>query len=191
MKPFRFGACQVYLTLLIIGLTAFCFNTGSIGQVAFKIGVVNTQEVLEGSAKAKDATDLLQAASERLKTKVQRLVDEIRTLQEKKVKTEIFVEQAQTADLNNEIRLKQQEYQREVEIGQQALLEREQELMEPIYNSLQELIVKVGEAENFDIILEKRLITLYVKKDYDLTQQLIGLLNEDNNQNDENDENPE
>ena len=74
--------------------------------------------------------------------------------------------------------MKQQEYQREVEIGQQALLEKEQELMEPIYNNLQELIVKVGESEDYDIILEKRLITLYVKKDHDLTQQLIGLMNE-------------
>lgn len=185
MKPFRLGAYQARLTLLlIIGLTVLCFSAGSIGQESFKIGVVNTQEVLESSKEATDATELLQAASERLKTKLQQLGDEIRTLQEKKAKTELFVEQAQTADLDNEIRLKQQEYQREVEIGQQALLEKEQELMEPIYNSLQELIVKVGESENFDIILEKRLITLYVKKEHDLTQQLIGLMNE-NNENSE------
>ena len=185
MKPFRLGAYQTRLTLsLIIGLTALCFSAGSIGQESFKIGVVNTQEVLESSKEATDATDLLQAASERLKTKLQQLGDEIRTLQEKKAKTELFVERAQTADLDNEIRLKQQEYQREVEVGQQALLEKEQELMEPIYNRLQELIVKVGESEDFDIILEKRLITLYVKKEHDLTQQLIGLMNE-NNENSE------
>ena len=185
MKPFRLGAYQARLTLLlIIGLTVLCFSAGSIGQESFKIGVVNTQEVLESSKEATDATELLQAASERLKTKLQQLGDEIRTLQEKKAKTELFVEQAQTADLDNEIRLKQQEYQREVEIGQQALLEKEQELMEPIYNNLQEMIVKVGESENFDIILEKRLITLYVKKEHDLTQQLIGLMNE-NNENSE------
>ena len=154
-------------------------KSGNIGQESFKIGVVNTQEVLEGSKEAIDVTELLQAASERLKTKLQQLEDGIRTLQGKKAKAELFVEKAQTADLDNEIRLKQQEYQREVEIGQQALLEKEKELMEPIYNSLQELIVKVGEAEDFDIILEKRLITLYVKKEYDLTQQLSGLMNED------------
>ena len=187
MKPFRLGAYQARLTLLLISLTAFCFSSGSIGQVSFKIGVVNTQEVLENSKEATDATELLQAASERLKTKLQQLGDEIRTLQEKKAKTELLVERAQTADWDNEIRLKQQEYQREVEVGQQALLEKEQELMEPIYNSLQELIVKVGESEDFDIILEKRLITLYVKKEHDLTQQLISLMNK----GDKNDENPE
>ncbi|MDE0556620.1 MAG: OmpH family outer membrane protein [Candidatus Poribacteria bacterium] len=179
MKSFQLRACKARLVLLLsVFFAAFCLSSGSIGQESFKIGVVNTQVVLEGSQQATDATDILKAASERLRTKLDTLGEEIRTLQEKKAKTELFVEQAQTADLDNEIRLKQQEYQREVEIGQQALLEKEQELMEPIYNSLQELIIKVGESENFDIILEKRLITLYVKEEFDLTQRLIGLMNE-------------
>jgi Skp family chaperone for outer membrane proteins len=179
MNSLQLGACKAHLTiLLIVSLAAFCFSSGSIGQESFKFGVVNTQVVLESSQNATDATEILQSASERLRTKLQGIGDDIRMLTEKKAKTELFVEEAQTADLDNEIRLKQQEYQREVEIGQQALLEKEQELMEPIYNSLQELIVKVGESENFDIILEKRLITLYVSEKYDLTQRLIGLMNE-------------
>lgn len=182
MKSLQLGACKARLTMLLVVFIAFCFSTGSIGQESFKFGVVNTQEVLESSQKATEATEILQSASERLKTKLQGLGDDIRNLQEKKAKAELFVEQPQTTDLDNEIRLKQQEYQREVEIGQQALLEKEQELMEPIYNSLQELIVKVGESENFDIILEKRLITLYVSEKYDLTQRLIGLMNEETNE---------
>ena len=186
MKSLQLGACEARLTMLLtIALVAFCFSPSSIGQESFKIGVVNTQIVLEGSKQATDATNILKAASERLKAKLDKLGEEIRTLQEKKAKTELFVERAQTADMDNEIRLKQQEYQREVEIGQQALLEKEQELMEPIYNSLQELIVKVGKSENFDIILEKRLITLYVKEDFDLTQRLIGLMNEETNETSE------
>ena len=89
--------------------------------------------------------------------------------------------------MNNEILQKQQEYQREREMGQQALLEKERELLEPIYKSLEDLIIKVGKDENYDIILEKRLITLYVKEKYDLTKRLIELMNE----NGENGENPE
>lgn len=180
MKSIRLGACEARLTILLLVSVAILFSSsGSIGQESFKIGVVNTQIVLEGSQQATDATEILKAASERLRTKLERLGGEIQTLQEKKAKTELFVEQAQTADLDNEIRLKQQEYQREVEVGQQALLGKEQELMEPLYNSLQELIVKVGQSENFDIILEKRLITLYVKEEFDLTQRLVGLMNEE------------
>ena len=185
MKSLQLGAREARLTLLLVFLTAFCLSTGSIGQESFKLGVVNTQVVLESSKKATEATEILQSASERLKTKLQGLGDEILNLQEKKAKTELFVEDAQTANLDNEIRLKQQEYQRQVEIGQQALLEREQELMEPIYNNLQAIIVKVGESENFDIILEKRLITLYVSEKYDLTQRFIDLMNEETEENPE------
>ena len=186
MKSFRLSACKARLTLLIITIVAFCFfSSGSIGQEAFKIGVVNTEEVLKGSAAATKATDTLRAAGEKLQKKLQDIADAIRTLQEKKAKTELFVEEAQTADLDNEILQKQQEYQRERDMGQQALIEKERELLEPIYKGLEDLIAKVGKDDNFDIILEKRLVTLYVKEEYDLTQRFIGLMNEDKNENPE------
>ena len=187
MKSFRLGACKARLTILIISIVAFCFGSGSIGQEAFKIGVVNTEEVLKGSEAATKATETLRAAGEKLQKKLQGIADEARTLQEKKAKTELFVEEAQTADLNREILQKQQEHQRELEIGQQALIEKEKELLEPIYKGLEDLIIKVGKDENYDIILEKRLITLYVKDEYDLTKRLTDLMNE----NAENGENPE
>lgn len=187
MKSLRLGACEARLTLLLILIAVFCFSSGSIGQEAFKFGVVNTEEVLKGSEEATKATEILRAAGERLQKKLQGIADEARTLQEKKAKTELFVEDAQTAELNNEILQKQQEHQRELEMGQQALVEEERKLLEPIYKKLEELIIKVGETENYDLILEKRLITLYVKEEYDLTKQLIDLMNEDK----ENDENPE
>ena len=187
MKSLWLRASEARLTLLIIFIAAFCFSPGSIGQEAFKIGVVNTEEVLKGSEAATKATETLRAAGERLQKKLPGIADKARTLQEKKAKTELFAEDAQTADLDKEILETQQEHQRELEIGQQALLEKERELLEPIYKSLEDLIIKVGKEDNYDIILEKRLITLYVKEEYDLTKRLTDLMNEDN----ENNENPE
>ena len=187
MKSLRWGAYQARLTLLFIVITAFSFSTGSIGQEAFKLGVVNTEEVLKGSEEATKAAETLRAAGERLQKQLQEKADAIRTIQEQKAKTQLFVEDAQTADLDNQILQLQQEYQRDREIGQQALLEKERELLEPIYKALEELIINVGKAENYDIILEKRLITLYVKEEYDLTKKFIELMN----QNNENGENPE
>jgi len=178
MNSLQLGAFKAHLTLLIISLTAFCLMSGSIGQESFKFGVVNTQEVLEGYKKATEAAELLKSEGKRLESKLKQLADEIQTLQEKKTRTEQFIEDADTANVDNEIRFRQQEYQLQVERGQQDLLKKEQELMEPIYNALQELIVKIGESEGFDLILEKRLITLYVSEKYDLTQRLIGLINE-------------
>ena len=190
MKSLRLGAYKAHLTLLFIFIVAFSFSTGSIGQEAFKIGVVNTEEVLKGSEEATKAAETLRVAGERLQNKLQEKADAIRTIHDQKTKTELFVEDAQTADLENQIIQLQQEYQRERELGQQALLEKERELLEPIYKALEELIINVGKAENYDIILEKRLITLYVKEEYDMTQKFIGLMNE-NEKNGENGEKSE
>ena len=187
MKSFRLGACEARLTLLIVAIVAFCFNSGSIGQEAFKIGVVNTEEVLKGSEAATKATDTLRTAGEKLQKKLQNIAEDVRMLQEKKTKTELFVDEAQTADLDQEILAKKQDHQRELEDGQRALVEKERELLEPIYKSLEDLIIKVGTDENYDILLEKRLVTLYVKEKYDLTKRLTDLMNEDK----KNDENPE
>ena len=193
MKSFQLRAREARLTLLIISIAAFCFSSGSIGQEAFKIGVVNTEEVLKGSNEAMKATEILRAAGEKLQNNLERIAGEVRTLQRQKAKRELFVEETQTADLNNEILQKQQEYQRTREDGQKALLDKERELLEPIYKKLEDLIIKVGKDENFDIILEKRLITLYVKEKYDLTKRLIELMNAEkkNDENEKNNENPE
>ncbi len=178
MKSLRWGAREARLTLLFILIVTFSFSTGSIGQEAFKLGVVNTEEVLKGSEEATKATETLRAAGERLQKQLQETADAVRTIQEQKAKTQLFVEDAQTADLDNQILQLQQEYQRDREIGQQALLDKERELLEPIYKSLEELIIKVGQTENYDIIFEKRLVTLYAKDEHDLTKKLIELMNE-------------
>lgn len=166
------------LLMLTVLIATLCLISGSIGQESFKMGVVNTQQVLEGYAKASSAIEVLRTQGSRLEKSLSALADEIRTLQDRKAKTQRFVEEAQTADLEAEIRRKQQEYQREAELGQQGLLEEEKKLMEPIYKEIRDRIIELGEANGYDIILEKGLIVLYVNEKHDLTQKVISSLNE-------------
>ena len=167
------------LLMLTVLIATLCLISGSIGQESFKMGVVNTQQVLEGYTKASSAIEVLRTQGSRLEKSLSALADEIRTLQDRKAKTQRFVEEAQTADLEAEIRRKQQEYQREAELGQQGLLEEEKKLMEPIYKEIRDRIIELGEANGYDIILEKGLIVLYVNEKHDLTQKVISSLNED------------
>lgn len=178
MKSLGLRAAKARLLMLIVTIASFSLLSGSIGQESFKIGVVNTQNVLEGYKKAAEAIETLQAHGGRLEESLNALEDEIRTLQEKKAKTELFVEQAQTADLEAEIRRKQQEYQRKAQESQQGLLDEEKKLMEPIYKDIRERIIEVGKADGYDLILEKGLIVLYVDERHELTQRLISSLNE-------------
>ena len=174
------GTCaSPSLLMLTVLIATLCLISGSIGQESFKMGVVNTQQVLEGHTKASAAIEVLRTQGSRLEKSLSALADEIRTLQDRKAKTQRFVEEAQTADLEAEIRRKQQEYQREAELGQQGLLEEEKKLMEPIYKEIRDRIIELGEANGYDIILEKGLIVLYVNEKHDLTQKVISSLNED------------
>ena len=143
------------------------------------MGVVNTQQVLEGYTKAATAIEVLRTHGNRLEKNLGDLADEIRTLQDRRAKTQRFVEEAQTADLEAEIRRKQQEYQRDAELAQQGLLDEEKKLMEPIYKDIRDRIIELGKANGYDIILEKGLIVLYVDEKHELTQKVIHSLNED------------
>lgn len=160
-------------------MVLFGFMTGSIGQEAFKLGVVDSNRVLKNYQKALDADRLLKNAEARLKKKLDGITEDIRTIREKKEKTELFVEEAKTADLENQIQLRQMEYQQEFEQGRQALLEKNQELMNPIFKELEQLIIKTGKNENYDLIIDKQ-AALYFNEKYDITDKLIILINAEN-----------
>ncbi len=165
------------LLIFILPLMLFSFLSGSIGQEALKIGVVDTQRVLVNYSKAIEVDNQLKAAEKRWKDKLNDIREEISTKQEKKEKTELFVEEAQTAKLENEIQQLQQQYQQEFNQGRDALLEKNQEWMTPIFKELQDLIIKVGKEENYDLIIDKQAV-FYLNEKYDMSENLIKLINE-------------
>lgn len=164
------------LSFVILSMLLFGFISGSIGQEQFKFGVVDTNRVLQNYQKAIEADKVLKTAEKRLKEKLDNISEEIRTLREKKEKTELFIDKSQTANLEGEIQLKQMEYQQELERGRQALLEKNQELMTPIFKELEQLIIKTGKDENYDLIIDKQ-AALYFNEQYDMTEDLITLIN--------------
>ncbi len=165
------------LLIVILPLMLFGVLSGSIGQEALKIGVVDTQRVLLNYSKAIEVDNQLKAAEKRWKDKLNDIREEISTKQEKKEKTELFVEEAQTAKLESEIQQLQQQYQQEFNQGRDALLEKNQEWMTPIFKELQDLIIKVGKEENYDLIIDKQAV-FYLNEKYDMSENLIKLINE-------------
>lgn len=161
---------------VLFPLMFFSLLSGSIGQESFKFGVVDTQRVLVNYSKAVEVDKLLKAAEKRWQEKLAAIGEEITTLQEKKEKTELFVEEAQTANLVREIEQKQLQYQQEFNQGREALLAKNREEMTPIFKELEELIIKVGKEENYDLIVDKQAV-FYMNEKYDLTDKLIGLIN--------------
>jgi len=155
----------------------------------FRLGVIDTQRVIEGYDKAKEADTELKTLEERLKNRLKGLEEEIVTLEERLTKQELFLDDDAVRSARQDIRIKQEEYRQRLENGQQALIEKQKELLEPIIEEVKTLIEQIGKDENYSLILDQRLtvgaysipVALYVSPKYDLTDRVIKKLNEKSN----------
>jgi len=171
-----------YNLIIVIALLGcfIIFNSAiALAQTTFKIGVVDTQRVVDEYKKAKEVDNILRTAVERLRDELKEMDDEFRQMQEKLDKQRLFLENKQKeTEMINEIRLKQEEIRARAERGQGAIDEKRQELGEPIIQEIEELMQTIGKEEGFSIILEKGLVTLYVAPEYDLTDRVLKTLND-------------
>ena len=120
----------------------------------------------------------MKTAEDKLRAQLEDVREQILTMEERLTKQKLFLEDPETESIENDIRLKKQQYQRELEMGQQSILAKQKELVEPILNEIETLIKEIGKNGAYNLILEKRLVTLYVDPSYDLTESVTQTLNE-------------
>ena len=169
---------KFYLGISLILFGSFSIGFGAAAENGFKLGVVDTQAVFENFIKAQEANDILKAAEERLRNQLNVIQQEITTMEERLTKQKLFLDTPETETLQTDISLKRQEFQRELEIGQESLLAKREELLAPLTQDIESLLQQIGESEGYSLILEKRLVTLYVDPKYDLTERVIKSLND-------------
>ena len=169
---------KFYLGLSVILLGSFSLSLDVAAENNFKLGVVDTQGVFEKFTKAQEANEILQSAEERLRSQLDSIQQEIATMEDRLTKQKIFLDAPETETLQTDIRLKRQQLQLELENGQEALLAKRDELLAPLTQEIENLLQQIGESEGYSLILEKRLVTLYVDPKYDLTERVVTLLND-------------
>jgi outer membrane protein len=167
---------SILYVAVVIGVSVFAI--GAVAQNQFKFGVVDTQKVFEGYKRAKTADEVLKTAEDKLRGQLEDVRAEIQTMEERLTKQKLFLDDPQTESIENDIRLKKQAYQRELQIGQESILAKQKELVEPILKEIETLITEIGKNGGYNLILEKRLVTLYVDPNYDLTETVLQTLNE-------------
>lgn len=169
---------KFYLVLVIILFGSFGLGFDIAAENSFKLGVVDTQGVFEKFTKAQEANEILKTAEDRLRSQLNGIQQEISTMEERLTKQKLFLDAPETETLQADIRIKRQELQRELEIGQESLLAKREELLAPLTEEIETLLQQIGEGEGYSLILEKRLVTLYVDPKYDLTERVVKLLND-------------
>ena len=165
---------RLYLTILL-GL--FLLVMAATAQNPFKFAVVDTQTVIESYKKAQDANEVLKTAEKNLRGDLEKRAESIIELEDKLAKQKLFLEETAVTALEQDILQRKQDYQRELQEGGKAITDKQKELLEPIIAEIEELIAEIGKNESYSLILDKRLVTLYVDEKYDLTQRIIDILN--------------
>ncbi len=166
----RFGRSVVVL----FGVLSVCF---AVNAQDFKLGVINTQKVVESYSKAIEADTELKTLQDRLAGRLKKLEDEIITMEERLTKQELFLDEDAVRSTQSDIVRKQDEYRQKLKVGQESLMEKQKELLEPILQEVKDLIIQIGKEEKYSLILDKQ-AALFVEPKYDLTDSLILRLNE-------------
>jgi len=145
----------------------------------FRIGIADTQRIFDEYVKTQEANETLDGAITRLESEATSLEDQIRGLEERLTKQRLFIDDdAKVREMEQEIRSTQQDRMHLLELGRVALEEKQKELTEPILKEIRTVIRELGERNGYDMIIEKRLVTLFHRPEMEITDEIVRILNE-------------
>lgn len=165
-----------FLFPIIIVLTLFTFNAWG---ADVKIGYVDLSRALIESARGAEARKVLedmvktkQGAIDKMKDDIDRLDEELRK------QASVLTPEAKSEKEEQRERLFR-DYQRLVKDSEDELKKKEARLTQGIIRDLRETIKKIGEEENYAIILgSSEDNILYGSKKSDITEKVIKVFNE-------------
>ncbi len=169
---------KIILTGIACAVSLFCFATAY--SEGFKWGYVIPQKVLSGFDDYVEAEKMFEEfkneKNDELKAKEQKFKAEVENYQRQLLMLE------EEAKKKEEQRLQQQQMILEKEVDdvydpQNGLLaKKKMQLFSPILDLLGEVINKLGEEEDYDLILTAETNILYAKQENDLSDKVLDAL---------------
>ena len=163
---------KYWLVLLLLGLSW----TPGMAQDRMKIGVIDVRRVVSESAAGK-------RAGERLQTQVKKAeADTLKERQElERMRTEIekkgpLLKDEERRNLESDFQKRSVILQRTMSDLQQEIQLKEREMMQSILKDLEGVVVEVGKADKFTLILDRSQI-LFADQGIDITNKVIETFN--------------
>ncbi|MCX5866338.1 MAG: OmpH family outer membrane protein [Proteobacteria bacterium] len=153
------------------------------GQAAdkLKLGYIDIQEVLLNSRAGLEAKGTLAKESEERKKILEDKDKELKKLKEELDRKGSALSSEARSRKEAELSRKQDEFRELLSKMEMELQRKDYELTQTILKGLEGIIENLGKRGKYDLILEKNEGTvLYAPKDYDITNQLIKLYDEEN-----------
>jgi outer membrane protein len=163
-------------TVKKILVALFVFGLVSLGyaQQPMKIGVVNSQEVLEKSAEGKRVTSQLEAKNKTLQEDLARLDDKIRDLETRLNTQRLTLSQEALGNLMSDLDKQRTDRTRFVEDSRRELNDLQMRLFNRLQTELRPIIAELGKEKNLDMIFDiGGSGIIYFNPAVDLTQEVI------------------
>ena len=143
-------------------------------QAIIKIGVIDSQQVLEKSAEGKRVLNQLQDLEKRHNAEIARRDEEIRQLQTRLNTQRLTLTQEALMNLSSDLEKKQTERKRYAEDSYREMQELSQRLFARLQTELIPIIEQIGKEKGLDIIFDlAKSGTVYFSPTVDLTQEVI------------------
>jgi outer membrane protein len=161
-------------SLALIAAAAVGFAGFARAQEATKLGIINTQLIVEKSAEGKKAIAQLQAADKKYTDQVTQLDDQIKQLQNRLTTQRLTLTPDAAAGIQADIQRKQTDRQRTAEDATRTMQELQATLLNRIQNEIMPIIEKLRTDKGLDIIFDlTRSGTVYFNPTLDLTDEIV------------------
>ena len=146
----------------------------ALAQEGGKLGMINSQEVLEKSVEGKKAIAQLQAADKKYSDEIARLDDQIKQLQNRLTAQRLTLTAEAAAGIQLEIQKKQTDRQRAVEDASRAMQELQARTLSQVQAELMPVIEQIRKDKGLDIIFDlTKSGTVFFSPALDLTDEVV------------------
>ncbi|MDD8019856.1 MAG: OmpH family outer membrane protein [Acidobacteriota bacterium] len=161
-------------SLLVLSMMVVAFSLLAEAQQVIKVGIINSQEILEKSVEGKKAIAQLEEKNRKYQQDLSKADDQIRQMETKLNTQQLTMTQEAVLSLSADLDRKKTERQRLAEDANRDMQELQQRLILKIQSEVMPVISKLGQEKGLDLILDLRASgVLYFNPTIDLTSEVI------------------
>ena len=167
------------LAMMVIGLMVVLlmasFSFGASGATNVSVAVVNIDKIINESLAGQGANrELLQLIKEK-QDELNKIADAINALQKE-------LETKDTAEKQQELTQLVNEYQQKVDEANSQIQSEAQRMRNELVGEIQEIILAIGEEQNYSLIIDSATITYYTRTNIiDITGEVVRRYNQTRN----------
>ncbi len=152
---------------------------GSKTQIDGKVGVINSQRLLNETNAGKRAKDMLAAFSKNRQTLLELEERELRRMEEDFVKQSSVLSPVAKREREESFRRRMQEYQQKAADLNREIQEKQREVLEGFRDKVELVVAKVAKRQGLQVVVDKSKggSTIYHEQNLDLSDQVIEVFN--------------